>query len=86
MYSRTRNTLTALAAATLFVAGGWLFGHPVAAAAQLPNAPLPARMLVDTGPQDAQEFIGMHIHRANRMNLSMPYFSFVHVLPQRRND
>ena len=30
MYSKTRNTLTALVAASLFVVSGWLFGHPVA--------------------------------------------------------
>lgn len=29
MYSKTRNTLTALVAASLFVVSGWLFGHPV---------------------------------------------------------
>jgi hypothetical protein len=85
MYSRTRNTLTALAAATLFVAGGWLFGHPVAFSAQQPGNSTRA-MLADTGPQDARGFSALRVHRANRMNLSMPYFSFVQVLPQRRND
>jgi hypothetical protein len=86
MYSRTKNTLTALAAAMVFVAGGWLFGHPVAYSAQESgNSSLPT-MLADAGPQDAREFSALRVHRANRMNLSMPYFSFVQVLPQRRND
>ncbi len=85
MYSRTRNTLTALAAATLFVAGGWLFGHPVAYLAQAPSTS-PRTLLANAGLQDAREFSALRVHRANRMNLSMPYFSFVQVLPQRRND
>ena len=85
MYSRTRNTLTALATAMLFVAGSWSFGHPVAPTAQEPNAVLRA-MLADAGPQGGQDFVALRAHRTNRMNLSMPYFSFVHVLPQRRAD
>ena len=85
MYSRTRNTLTALATAMLFVAGSWMFGHPVAPAAQEPDTVLRA-VLADAGPRDAQDFSALRTHRANRMTLGMPYFSFVQVLPQRRND
>ncbi len=80
MYSKTRNTMTALAAAMMFVASGWLFGHPVATSALEPDT---GTMIADAGPQ---EFVVLRAHRANRMNLSMPYFSFAHVLPQRRND
>ena len=85
MYSRTRNTLTALSAAMLFVAGGWLFGHPVAYSAQESGTSLHI-VLADAGPQDARNPGALRVHRSNRMNLGMPYFSFVQVLPQRRND
>jgi hypothetical protein len=86
MYSRTRNTLTALAAATLFVAGGWLFGHPVAYSVQESGTSQRTAMLADAGLQDSRAYVALRARHANRMNLSMPYFSFVQVLPQRRND
>ncbi len=94
MYSKIRNTLTAYAAAVLFVAGGWLLGGPAPTPAQ--EQPLIAALqpaLADADTIDIQDADGTHetrqtvvlrSHRANRMSLSMPYFSFVQVLPQRR--
>jgi phosphate/sulfate permease len=83
MYSKTRNTLTALIAASLLVAAGWLFGHPISAAASpLGSAPLHASM-TDIGPQVA-ETLASRPHRANRMNLAMPYYSFALLIPQSR--
>ncbi len=57
MYSKTRNTLTALVAASLFVVSGWLFGHPVAMSeAPQPQATLNSS-LAGTGLPDANLFI-----------------------------
>jgi hypothetical protein len=97
MYSKTRNTLTALTAAALFVVGGWLLGKPAAHSEAEPYA-LPAAVaesnanvqLVVAGnvpsTPDAHAVATLRSRHANRMNLSMPYFSFVQVLPQRRAD
>ncbi len=85
MYSKTRNTLTALIAASLFVASGWLFGHPVSA----PTLSQPIDLhvsIADSGVQGAQAFTVLHLRHANRMNLAMPYFSFSLQMPQRRTD
>ena len=91
MYSKIRNTLTALIAASLFVATGWLFGHPVAATApSQPSLVLPE--ISTSGSVDAQDdqatlqFAALHIRHVNRMNLAMPYFSFSLQVPQRRTD
>ena len=93
MYSKIRNTLTAYAITALFVAGGWLLGGPAPAPAQEPLIAALQPALADADAIDIQDADGTHetrqtvvlrAHRANRMNLSMPYFSFVQVLPQRR--
>ena len=91
MYSKTRNTLTALIAASLFVAAGWLFGNPIGSAAfpvGMPSsqAPNTATGLRDTSLRVAQTSGSMRPHHANRMSLAMPYYSFALLMPQRRAD
>ena len=98
MYSKTKNTLSAFVAAVLFVAGVLAFSRPAAAPTQndADTIALPA-MLADADTSDLDETVAadarnahgavaLHGHRTNRMSLSMPYFSFVQVLPQRRAD
>jgi hypothetical protein len=96
MYSKIRNTLTAYAAAALFIACGWLLSGPAPSTTQpepvvatLPTA-LTSADTADVKDEDStpevHQAIVLRAHRANRMNLSMPYFSFVQVLPQRRAD
>ena len=86
MYSKTRNTLTALIAASLFVAAGWLFGHPIDSAASSFGQAARHASMTDTGPQVALESVASHPRRASRLNLAMPYYSFALLLPQRRAD
>lgn len=86
MYSKTRNTLTALIAASLFVAGGWMFGHPVnsialpmgAATVHVPIAGADTRIALDS--------TALRARHANRMNFAMPYYSFALQVSQRRTD
>ncbi len=85
MYSKTRNTLTALTAASLFVAAGWTFGHPIKVAAVQPAIDLSAS-IVNVGARGAIGASALDIRHASRMNLAMPYFSFSLQMPQRRND
>ena len=84
MYSKTRNTLTALIAASLFVVAGWMLGHPLEATA-VPQPTKTLHILV-TGENinDAPQFAAIPARHSNRMNLAMPYFSFAVSLPQRR--
>jgi hypothetical protein len=92
MYSKTKNTLSAFVAAALFVAGVLAFSRPAVPAAQGTEdmTALPAVLAdADTDDADARnshEMVVLRSHRSNRMSLSMPYFSFVQVLPQRRAD
>jgi hypothetical protein len=91
MYSKTRNTLTALIAASLFVAAGWMFGHPIDSAAfptgmpslQAPNTAIGLR---DASLRVAQTASSMRPRHANRMSMAMPYYSFALLMPQRRAD
>ncbi len=85
MYSKTRNTLTALTAASLFVAAGWMFGHPIKVVAVRPAIDLSAS-IVNVGTRGEIGAGALNIRRASRMNLAMPYFSFSLQMPQRRND
>jgi hypothetical protein len=86
MYSKTRNTLTALIAASLFVAAGWLIGHPVDSAAASFGQTTTHVPMTDTVQQVALESVASHPRRASRLNLAMPYYSFALLLPQRRAD
>jgi hypothetical protein len=91
MYSKTRNTLTALIAASLFAAAGWMFGHPIDSATfpiGMPSlqAPDTAAGLHDTNLRVAQTSGSMRARHANRMSLAMPYYSFAMLMPQRRAD
>ena len=87
MYSKTRNTLTALLAASLFVVAGGLFGQPIAAPAQSQPASIALQAsLADAQAHTRSDTPAVHVRYANRMNLAMPYFSFSLQLPQRRND
>jgi hypothetical protein len=86
MYSKTRNTLTALTAASLFAAAGWLFGHPVSAAMPLqPSVDLNVS-IADNGTRNDQGLTVLHIRHANRMNLAMPYYSFALLTSPHRAD
>ena len=86
MYSKTRNTLTALAAASLFAAAGWLFGHPVSTAMPLqPSVDLNVS-IADNGTRNDPELALLHIRHASRMNLAMPYDSFALLASPRRAD
>jgi len=87
MYSKTRNTLTALIAASLFVAGGWMLGHPVnPIALPLGSSTMIHASIIDTGPQAALASNALHLRHANRMNFAMPYYSFALQVSQRRTD
>ena len=86
MYSKTRNTLTALIAASLFVAGGWMLGHPVN-----PNvSPLGTTTLqasiASAGTRITLDSTALRARHASRMNFAMPYYSFALPTSQRRTD
>ena len=85
MYSKTRNTLTALIAASLFLAAGWTFGRPVEATQDLSAVPS-AQMAV--GGHGARMSLGpvLHARHANRMSLAMPFYSFSLSMSQPRAD
>ncbi|MEO8742731.1 MAG: hypothetical protein ABI365_06005 [Lysobacteraceae bacterium] len=86
MYSKTRNTLIALIAASLFATTGVMFGQPIPTPAQSqPSMDLQAT-IVDADLQDAITAHAMSVRPANHMSLAMPYFSFSLQLPQRRAD
>jgi len=86
MYSKTRNTLTALIAASLFVAGGWMFGHPVDLnVSSLGATPAPVSV-TSAGPRITLDSTALRIHRASRMTFAMPYYSFALPTSQRRTD
>jgi hypothetical protein len=84
MYSKTRNTLTALIAASLVVVAGWMFGRPVQAAT-IPDD-MSAPVVIDNGAQIALDAGPMHAHHAHRLSLAMPYYSFSLLSSQRRAD
>ena len=85
MYSKTRNTLTALIAASLFAAASVMVGQPIPAQPQ--SQPLDMRVsIVDSGMQDVIAAHAMSVRQTSHMSLAMPYFSFSLQLPQRRND
>ena len=87
MYSKTRNTLTALIAASLFVAGGWMFGHPVNPdATSLGATTVPVSMTASTGPRITLDSTVLRARHASRLNLAMPYYSFALPMSQRRTD
>jgi len=86
MYSKTRNTLTALIAASLFVTGGWMFGHPVDSnLSSLGAAAVPASM-TSTGPRITMDPTALRARHAGRMTFAMPYYSFALPTSQRRTD
>jgi hypothetical protein len=88
MYSKTRNTLTALIAASLLVASGWLVGRPVAATVGSDRqSALPAQVsIAGAGAPIAMVSSSLHARHANRMSLGMPYYSFSLSMSQRRAD
>ena len=86
MYSKTRNTLTALIAASLFVIGGWMLGHPVKPVALPLGAATIHASIIDSGPQVALASNTLHLRHASRMNFAMPYYSFALQVSQRRTD
>jgi len=96
MYSKTRNTLTALIAASLFVAGGWMFGHPVdsdfpsleqanASVSHL-DQPIPPVSITGAGPRITLDSTALRARHAGRMTVAMPYYSFALPTSQRRTD
>ncbi len=86
MYSKTRNTLTALIAASLFVAAGWLFGHPLKPIALPLGMATMHASIIDSVPQVALASNTLRLRHANRMNFAMPYYSFALQVSQRRTD
>ena len=84
MYSKTRNTLTALVAASLFLASGWMFGRPVDAShatGSLLQSP--------AGLDEAHLTLGqaiLHGRHATRVSLAMPFYSFSLTTSERRAD
>lgn len=75
MYSKSRNTLTALIVAASFLASGWLLGQPIAPATQPGSTgaiavATPAVASIDAG---ASAWRGPHIRH---LSLTMPYYSF----------
>ena len=86
MYSKTRNTLTALIAASLFVAGGWMFGHPVNSnLSSLGTTAVPAAM-TSASPRITLDATALRARHAGRMTVAMPYYSFALPTSQRRTD
>ncbi|HTA64784.1 MAG TPA: hypothetical protein VK753_04705 [Xanthomonadaceae bacterium] len=86
MYSKTRNTLTALIVASLFLTAGWTFGRPVEASVAPQNV---ASVQVSIAGSGAQISLGpavLHARHANRMSLAMPFYSFSLAMSQRRAD
>jgi len=86
MYSKTRNTLTALLAASLFVTGGWMFGHPVNPNFASLGATTAPVSMADPAPRITLDSTALRTHRATRMTFAMPYYSFALPTPQRRTD
>jgi hypothetical protein len=87
MYSKTRNTLTALIAASLFVTGGWMLGHPVDSNASSPLAAATMQASIATaGTRITMDSTALRVRHASRMNFAMPYFSFALQTSQRRTD
>jgi hypothetical protein len=86
MYSKTRNTLTALIAASLFIAAGSMFGHPLKPIALPVAAATMHASIIDSVPQVALASNILHLRHANRMNFAMPYYSFALQVSQRRTD
>lgn len=86
MYSKTRNTLTALIAASLFVAGGWMFGHPVHSDASSQGATTVQASMTSIGPRITLDSTALRARHASRMNFAMPYYSFALPTSQRRTD
>ena len=87
MYSKTRNTLTALIAASLLVSAGWLFGRPVHSDLMVPQNGLPAQVsLAAAATPIAMAGSPLRSRHANRMSLAMPYYSFSLGLSPRRAD
>ena len=86
MYSKTRNTLTALIAASLFVAGGWMFGHPVYSNASPLGATILQTSITATGTRISLDSMALRARHASRMNFAMPYYSFALQTSQRRTD
>ncbi len=84
MYSKTRNSLTALVAASLFLASGWMFGHPVQATAMAGSAGS-LQSPADEGRINIGQAI-LHGHRGTRMSLAMPFYSFSLTTSERRAD
>lgn len=85
MYSKSRNTLTALIAASLFLTSGWMLGRPIDA-----NALSTADSLAQPNHDESERAsIGttiLHGHHDVRLTLSMPYYSFSLLKSDRRAD
>jgi len=86
MYSKTRNTLTALIAASLFVAGGWMFGHPVNSNLSSLDAMTVPVSITSAGTRITLDSTALRARHASRMNFAMPYYSFALPTSQRRTD
>ncbi len=86
MYSKSRNTLTALIVASLFLATSWLAGRPLDATqlAASHATPAPAASTRQDPPGIGQAIL--HGHRVTRLSLAMPYYSFSLTTSDRRAD
>ena len=98
MYSKTRNTLIALTAAVMFVTGSWLFSRPASGSSSPPHVAKPLVIVLhdaqspksgagkDAAARNPRAVASLRSHRSDRLSLNMPYFSFVHGLPERGAD
>ena len=86
MYSKTRNTLTALLAASLFLSAGWMLGRPVEASDASLNANAMHISIAGAGAQITLGPSVLHARHPNRMSLAMPYYSFSLAMSQRQAD
>jgi phosphate/sulfate permease len=86
MYSKSRNTLTALIAASLFVAGGWMFGHPVNSNTSTLGATAVQASMIGASARITLDSTALRARHASRMNFAMPYYSFALPTSQRRTD
>ncbi|HEY2345648.1 MAG TPA: hypothetical protein VGH80_07180 [Xanthomonadaceae bacterium] len=86
MYSKTRNTLTALMAASLFLAAGWTFGHPVETSQDVAGTPSTRIAIAAAAARISLGPSVLHARHANRMSLAMPFYSFSLSMSQPRAD
>lgn len=78
MYSKTRNSLTALATAALFLASTWMLGQPLRAEQALAHTGGNGGTTLAVVPSASSRLdpSTLRAHHSLRLRLAMPYYSF----------